>query len=185
MIEHLNKGYETASRTTASDEQATPRYAVEPLIEFITPLPDYIKIWCPFDTEESQFVKVLSKIKKYVFYSHIDYGQDFFNYEPNEYDIIISNPPYSIKDKVFKRLYELNKPYIMLIPIPSLQGIKRFPYIKDSNGLILFDKRINFFKNRDMNEIQKGISFGVCYLTKGVSTIDGINFRSLNTDRLI
>ena len=71
----------------------------------------------------------------------------------------------SIKDDVLKRLYELKTPYAILLPIPALQGQKRFPYIKDCQALI-FDKRINYFKNKETKEIQKGVSFGSFYLCK-------------------
>ncbi len=53
----------------------------------------------------------------------------------------------------------------MLLPIPSLQGQKRFPYMKDCQALI-FDKRINYFKDMKTKEIQKGISFGSFYLCR-------------------
>ena len=53
----INKGYLTAKRTPASDNCLTPRYAVDPLFEFLT---DKSKIiWCPFDKEWSAFVQVL------------------------------------------------------------------------------------------------------------------------------
>lgn len=52
-----------------------------------------------------------------VIHSHIDEGKNFFFYEPDEYDIIISNPPFSIKDDIIKHLYELSKPYAILLPI--------------------------------------------------------------------
>jgi hypothetical protein len=82
--------------------------------------------------EYSNYVKVLSEEGFKVIYSHIDEGKNFFFYEPeSEYDIIISNPPFSQKDNVLKRLYELNKPYAMLLPVPTLQGQTRFPYLKD------------------------------------------------------
>ena len=51
------------------------------------------------------------------------------------------------------------------MPLPSLQGQKRFDYIKDCQALI-FDKRINFFKNKETKEIQKGISFASIYICK-------------------
>ena len=41
------------------DEQYTPRYGVEVLLPHIQHLKDKI-IWCPFDREDSQFVKVLT-----------------------------------------------------------------------------------------------------------------------------
>lgn len=72
-----------------------------------------------------------------------------------------------MKDDILKRLYELNKPYMMLLPIPTLQGQKRYKYIKDCQALI-FDKRINFFKNKQTKEILKGVSFGSFYLCRKI-----------------
>ena len=86
--------------------------------------------------------------------------------EPQEYyDVIISNPPFSCKDDILKRLYELNKPYAMLLPIPTLQGQTRFPYMKDIQYLG-FDKRINYYRDAAMTKTQDGVSFGSCYLCK-------------------
>ena len=162
----LNKGYLTAKTDKASDEVYTPSYAVKPILKYIT-MKDYpATVWCPFDTEESEFVKLIRAEGHKVINSHIDEGKNFFYWEPEEkYDYIISNPPFSIKDDILKRLYELNKPYAMLLPIPSLQGQKRFPYIKDCQALI-FDKRINYFKDLITKEIQKGVSFGSFYLCR-------------------
>ena len=52
-----NKGYLTSDRSAAGDERYTPVYAVVPLLEF-TPPPSKTVIWCPFDKEQSAFVKV-------------------------------------------------------------------------------------------------------------------------------
>ncbi len=162
----LNKGYLTAKTDKASDEVYTPAYAVKPILKYIRMKGYSATVWCPFDTEESEFVKLIRAEGHKVVNSHIDEGKNFFYWEPEEkYDYIISNPPFSIKDDVLKRLYELNKPYAMLLPIPSLQGQKRFPYIKDCQALI-FDKRINYFKDLITKEIQKGVSFGSFYLCR-------------------
>lgn len=124
-------------------------------------------IWCPFDKEWSNFVKTFADAGYKVIHSHIEDGQDFFSYEPPEpYDVIISNPPYSQKDEVLKRLHELGKPYAMLLPIATLQGKSRFPYLKDDCQYLGFDKRINFYKDEEMTEIQKGVAFGTCYICK-------------------
>lgn len=140
----LNIGYLTAKTNKESDEVYTPEYAIIPILKYI---PSNSTIWCPFDKEESEYVKVFRQNGHQVIFSHIDNGQNFFFYEPQEkYDFIISNPPFSVKDMILKRLYELKKSYAILLPIPSLQGIKRFPYLKNCQALI-FDKRINFFKN--------------------------------------
>lgn len=116
--------------------------------------------------EDSEYVKLIRENGNKVIATHIDTGYNFFEYEPEEhYDIIISNPPFSIKDDIIKRLYELNKPYAILLPIPSLQGQKRFPYMRDCQVLI-FDKRINYYTNPIKKEIQKGVSFGSFYLCR-------------------
>lgn len=168
----LNKGYLTVKTDKASDETYTPAYAITPLIKYIE---QYIEknqkttltIWCPFDLENSKYVEVLSHVPRVkVIYTHIDTGKNFFYYEPEEdYDIIISNPPFSCKDDILKRLYELNKPYAMLLPIPTLQGQTRFPYLKDIQYLG-FDKRINYYRDASMTKTQDGVSFGSCYICK-------------------
>lgn len=158
----INKGYLQSSRTKESDQVYTPSYAVKPIIKYIKP---GSIVWCPFDTIDSAYVEELNAAGFTVIYSHIDNGQNFFEYEPDEYDVIISNPPFSIKDDILRRLDELNKPYAMLMPLPALQGQKRFKYLKGSQALI-FDKRINYFKDLKTKEIQKGISFASIYICK-------------------
>ena len=158
----INKGYLTAKADKASDEVYTPDYAVKPILKFLKP--DSV-IWCPFDTEDSEYVKIFKEAGYKVIYSHIDNGYNFFEYEPEDYDVIISNPPFSIKDDILRRLAELKKPYAILLPLPTLQGQKRFDYLKGTQALI-FDKRINFFKGYKTKEIQKGISFASIYICK-------------------
>ena len=157
----INKGYLTAKTDKASDEVYTPEYAVRPILKYIWPGEI---VWCPFDKADSEYVKLISKTNE-VIYSHIDEGQNFFYYEPEHYNVIISNPPFSCKDNVIKRLYELGKPYAVLLPIPSLQGQTRFPYMKDCQALI-FDKRINYYTSLEKKETQKGVSFGSFYLRR-------------------
>lgn len=158
-----NKGYLTARTDKASDEVFTPAYAVRPLLKYLN---TQQTIWCPFDEEWSQYVQILRAAGHKVIATHINNGQNFFYYEPEEdYDIIISNPPFSIKDDILRRLDELGKPYAMLLPVPTLQGQSRFPYMKDIQYLG-FDKRINYYKDTSMTKTQDGVSFGSCYLCK-------------------
>lgn len=163
----INKGYLTAKTDKESDEIFTPAYAVKPILKYMSTWDtETSTIWCPFDKEDSEYVKLIQEANFKVIHSHIDEGKNFFTYEPEEYyDCIISNPPFSIKDDILKRLNELDKPFAILLPLPSLQGQKRFDYIKDCQALI-FDKRINFFKNKETKEILKGISFASIYVCK-------------------
>jgi hypothetical protein len=88
------------------DEQYTPRYGVEVLLPHIQHLKNKT-IWLPFDREDSQFVKVLTENGFKVVYSHIDNGQDFLTYEPEEWDVLISNPPYKNKRVYWERALDL------------------------------------------------------------------------------
>ena len=87
----INIGYLTANKTSAGDEVYTPFYAVEPLIEF---LPKDKKIWCPFDEEWSAFYQYLTEQGFDVERSSLKDGKDFFHFEPDEWDILVSNPPF-------------------------------------------------------------------------------------------
>ena len=71
-----------------NDECYTPNYAVTPILKYI---PEGAIVWCPFDLEHSEFVKQISKQNEVV-YSHLETGQDFFTYEPDQWDVLISNP---------------------------------------------------------------------------------------------
>ena len=161
----VNKGYLTAKTDKASDEYYTPPEAVKPILKYIDMKGYPLTVWCPFDTEESQFVKLIHAAGHKVIASHIDNGENFFYYEPDEYDLIVSNPPFSIKDDILKRLSELGKPYAILLPLPALQGQKRFSYLKDCQALI-FDKRINFYTDEAQTKRDTGVSFASIYICK-------------------
>ena len=101
------------------DEQMTPAYGVDVLLPHIQHLKDKI-IWCPFDDKDSLFVHILSDEGFNVVYSHIENGQDFFTYEPEKWDVIISNPPYKNKRAFWERCLDLKKPFALLLPLNIL-----------------------------------------------------------------
>jgi hypothetical protein len=101
------------------DEQYTPKYGVEVLLPHIQHLKDKI-IWCPFDKEDSYFVSVLKENGFNVIYSHIENGQDFLTYAPEQWDVIISNPPYKNKRSFWERCLDLKKPFALLLPLNIL-----------------------------------------------------------------
>ena len=137
-----------------NDEWYTPEYAIAPIIKF---LPPQKIIWCPFDSINSNYVKILQKHHYKVIYSHKDTDQDFFHYQPTKWDIIVSNPPFSIKDKILERCYQYQKPFALLLPLSALEGVFRTNlYIQYGVEILKFDRRISYNHT-------KGISFATGY----------------------
>ena len=100
--------------------------------------------------------------------SHIDEGKDFFEYEPNSWDIIVSNPPYSIKDSIIERVYELNKPFALLLPLDSLQGQRRYKSFKYGIQLLSFDCRIGYHRMYSMDKTIEGTPFASAYFCRNL-----------------
>lgn len=104
-------GKEMGANQGGTDEWYTPVEAVMPLLPF---LKKGSRILCPFDTDESQYVKCLSKDHS-VAYSHISQGKDFFLLDKPDVDYIISNPPYSTRTEVLKQLYKWDIPFALIL----------------------------------------------------------------------
>lgn len=147
-----------------NDEFYTPGYAIEPLYEFIKP---NSVIWCPFDTDNSLFVKFFTEQGHKVINTHLETGHNFFEVKPFECDYIISNPPYSLKFEVFKRLFEIGKPFAMLVGVVGLfESQKRFNMFKNNNFEILYmNKRISYFKDYSDQKPSLNPPFSSVYLT--------------------
>ena len=160
-----NIGYLTSSKTPEHQEMYTPYYAVEPIVKYI---PKHYKIWCPFDEKWSAFYQTFKNLGYDVIRSHISEGKNFFTYEPEEYDIIISNPPFSIKDEILERLYELGKPFAVLLPLNSLQGKSRYKFFSQGIQILTFDQRIGFHNQSNMNLTIEGSPFATAYFCRDV-----------------
>ena len=161
----LNVGYLKADRTKEGDEQYTPYYAAWPILKYI---PNDMRIWTPFDREWSAFYQLFKENGYMVVRSDLSDGLDFFTYEPPKYDCIVSNPPFSQKSKVLKRLYELGKPFAMLLPLTSLQSIDRYKYFNQGIQILAFDKRIAFHNPQSMGRYKKGVSFAAVYFCRDI-----------------
>ena len=136
-----------------NDECYTERYAVEPLLPYAEKFRNKI-IWCPFDTAESEFVKVFKNNGFNVIYSHIDSGQDFYKYEPETWDVLISNPPFTNKKEIFQRALSFNKPFALLMTITWLNDSAPKTLFKDKDlQLLMFDKRMQFKQQNKLKKI--------------------------------
>ena len=151
------------------DEQYTPRKTVEILLPYIQHLKDKI-IWCPFDKEDSQFIQVLKENGFNVVYSHIEYGQDFFDYEPERWDVIISNPPYKNKIMFWERCLNFTKPFALLLPINILSDsiINVTMKGREDEFSLLIPSRRTKFDNAKTGEVGKQPTFKAAYCSVGV-----------------
>ena len=144
--------------TGSNDECYTPDYGVEPILKYI---PEDAIVWCPFDTGESEFVKQISKQNEIV-YSHIITGQDFFDYEPDRWDVMVSNPPFTNKRKYFERALSFDKPFALIMTNTWLNDSAPKQLFKDKDlQLLMFDKRMKFISpdGRDNDKITFSSSY--------------------------
>lgn len=134
MVDYIKRG--------TYDELYTPKYAIEPLLKY---LPPNAIIWECTDFGESNITKVLKEKG----YNVISTNKEQINFLEDKatfnFDIIITNPPYSLKDSFLSKCYEYNKPFAMLLPLTTLEGIQRGKMFREKGiELLVLDKRIDF-----------------------------------------
>lgn len=137
------KSEEILYKKTGNDEAYTPKYGVIPILKYIKK--GHI-VWCPFDKEDSHFVQEIKKTNKVVF-SHIDDGKDFFEWQPYEWDVIVSNPPFKGKRLFFERALCFGKPFALIMTNAALNDKYPSWCWKEHNKefqMLKFDKRIKF-----------------------------------------
>ena len=153
---------------SGNDEFYTPSYAVTPILKYVG---KQATVWCPFDTEQSNFVKMFKERGNRVIATHLDSGQDFFEFEPDEhYDYIISNPPYSLKNEVFEKLFSLKKKFAMLVGVVGVfESQRRFKMFRDNNFEIMYlNKRVAYFKDFTDEKPSLNPPFSSVYICSGV-----------------
>lgn len=107
-------------------------------------------------------MKQIRKAGHKVIATHIDNGQDFYIYEPNEHwDYIISNPPFTNKRLIFERALSFGKPFALIMSNTWLNDSAPKQLFKDKDlQLLMFDKRMKFINN---GEVQNKITFSSSY----------------------
>ena len=145
----------------SNDECLTLDYAVKPIIKYI---PKDKIIWCPFDTKESEFYKQFKNAGYNVIQSHINEGKDFYQYEPDNWDIIVSNPPFTNKKQIFERALSFNKPFALIMSNTWLNDSAPKKLFKDKDlQLLMFEERMKFINNGKINNKITFSSSYFCY----------------------
>lgn len=147
------------------DEYFTPSYAVYPILKRLRP---GATIWCPFDTKDSEFVRVFSSSGFHVIHGHIQTGEDFFQVDVPDCDYIVSNPPYSLRTQVMERLYGIGKPFAMLINFQGIFGSqKRFHLFKTHRVEMLWlSPRVEYMT--EQGDLLQGVPFQSGYICSGI-----------------
>lgn len=130
------------------DDLYTPEYAIKPLLKYI---PKNITIWECCDFGKSKITKLLKEHGCKVIST--DKEENFFKYVPKEnFDMIITNPPYSLKDDFIKKCYGWGKPFCLLLPITSLEGKTRGRLFRQYGiEILVFDGRVEFISDKKGN----------------------------------
>ena len=130
-------------QSVINDMLYTPYESIYPILKYI---PKTGSIWECTDCGKSKIAEVLKNNGYTVHSSDIVGGFDFLKDKPDfEFDMIITNPPYSLKDDFIEKCYEYEKPWGLLLPLTALEGIKRGNMFREKGiSLVVFDRRADF-----------------------------------------
>ena len=167
-INYLTKNFK-------SDEWYTPLNVVE----FIKKIaPENKRIICPFDTKNSNFSKV--------FKNSIHDITDFMeaNYV---YDICITNPPFSLRDKVIKRCLDNNKDLIIIFPATAIFSVTFYKLIEkyQFHYKIYSPKKRIYFIDEKGNQNRPNFHSVILYISKDFKFNEIIHFDLEKIDRRV
>ena len=158
-----------------TDEFFTPKYALKPLPPFLK------KNWTVWECAWGKGT-LATHLKeegfKVIGESYKDFLKKDLGLNKKGFDCIITNPPYSKKDEFIKRAFEIGKPFALLMPLTTLEGIKRGALFKKYGlQLIIPNRRINFITPSGKGS---GAWFQTAWFTWRLNLPKELNFVELN-----
>lgn len=153
----------------SSDEFQTPKIAIMPLLPFLKK--EWIIYECAWG-KGSLATHLLERGFKVIGDKSYDFLEnDVFK---EDFDCIVTNPPYSKKEEFLRRAYTYGKPFAFLLPLSALEGKKRGElYRKYGIQLIIPNKRINFITPSGKGS---GAWFQVAWFCWGLNLPNDLNF---------
>lgn len=149
----------TPDSFSIDDVYYTPKYVWKAIIDYI---PKDKIVWEAF-YGNGQSARYLVELGCKVISEPIDF------YDYNMGDIIVTNPPFSDLRQIFARLKELDKPFILIVPISNIATDYFQRMFANKCQVIIPRKRLQFEKlNSETQQIElvKGVNFAsiyVCY----------------------
>jgi hypothetical protein len=124
----------------ASDECYTPSHEVSPLLEYLDKDKTY------YEATSGVSSKLIEGFTQSGYSMKGSDGKDFFECTTEDvYDGVITNPPYSKKDKFLEHCFDLGKPFALLLPVAAFQGQKRGGmFMKHGMSALVYNRRIDF-----------------------------------------
>jgi hypothetical protein len=135
----------TTNKSLKDDDYETPLSAWQSIAHF---LPKDKTIWEPFYCRGTSGEHLRS-----LGFKVIHEPEDFF--EHNKGDVVVSNPPFSQKREILRRLKEMDKPFVLILPA-SVLGTQIISELFPDIQVIIPKSRIQFVKN---GEATKGVWF--------------------------
>ena len=133
------------------DDYMTPRSAWEAIKEYI---PKDKIIWEAF-YGDGKSGRDLTEMGFNVIHEPVD----FFDNDLG--DCIVSNPPFSLSKEIMNKLYEIDKPFILIFPSSKINTQYFRQWREKGIQIIIPRKRIQFIKNG--NELQNKCNFDCFY----------------------
>lgn len=160
------------------DACQTPAYALDPLLPYI---PEGGLVWEPA-RGEGLLEEALYDSGLQVIATDLLTGTNFFDWTPERWDYLITNPPFSLKYLWLARCYALQHPFALLLPVETL-GAKTAQDLFKRFGveLILLDKRIDF-KMPHVGWAGGGAQFPVAWFTWGLRIGQQLTFAEVTKD---
>ena len=156
VIIHKSKG----------DEYYTPKYVWEQIKEYI---PKDKIIYEPFNN--IKFPQSLANhkhlcdlgfmVRELIPYDPETGEGDFFKDNGDGWDICVTNPPFAIKQKIVKRLVELDKPFVILTPTETM-SCNYITKLGDDIQIIQPTTRVDFIQGDQDKKL--GCCFPVIYI---------------------
>ena len=140
------------------DDYETTKETLELLLPYIK---NFNKIYDPFFCC-GRVKKNWEELNKICYNEKLD---AFDREPPEDFDIIISNIPFSIKEKSMKLFFDLKKPFIILMPLSAI-GSKWINKYFNKLQFIIPHKRLHFMKNGKMGV---GSWFETCFFCYGLN----------------
>jgi len=148
---------------TKSDNYETPEYVFKDISHFVN---KERTIYDPFYCSGSSGL-FLSSIFQNVIHQDIDFFNNSF-----QYDMIISNPPYSKLKQILQKIERENKPFMLLMPLTLLTR-KYFKTIfnKKEIKIIIPKSRIHFINVECASTCKSKSYFDTAWFCYGIDSL--------------